>query len=575
MIDHLTKYSTAKILHNKSGKSVVEAILLKWISVFGPSQNILSDNGKEFVNLDFNEMCDLLDIKHRTTPSYSPISSGLVERHNGILAKMTQKLKEGLKISNEVALSWALQAKNSLMNVDGFSPYQQVFGFNPKSTQISTCSEGALRDKTPSSIVRDMLNTMNRAREEYIKSENSGKLKRALKCKTENSPCMMYKTGDIVLFRRRIDDQWIGPVEVVGQMGKTVVVNHGGQLIKVHHQQVKKKVSLTEEVSKNKGNRNKCVEVKEKIGYVRSESEDDSSSESSSSEDSVCSNLPELEGNEPLPEEVAEVLEVSIEEQSYRGEHITEEREVGDQRSVEKDLEENVESEEKTASETDENEEYKSTEEHDDEEGQSDKDVLAAQLLGSWREVTYHSGDHMSLKAGNRITFEDEKGAIQDVVVTSRSGKATGAYYNRFNVKDSITGREYKINLGDETKVSKNTVLIYREEEIALHFVEDDVYAICVPKTRYGEAEILEAMEIELETLKGFNSYEEVHDTGQKCLSTRWIITEKPGRTTGSRIYKARLVCRGFEEEMSNAADSPTADKVDLRLFLSLASTFG
>ena len=362
---------------------------------------------------------------------------------------------------------------------------------------------------------------------------------------------------------------------MVGQMGKTVVVNHGGQLIKVHHQQVKKKVSLTEEVSKNKGNRNKCVEVKEKIGYVRSESEDDSSSESSSSEDSVCSNLPELEGNEPLPEEVAEVLEVSIEEQSYRGEHITEEREVGDQRSVEKDLEENVESEEKTASETDENEEYKSTEEHDDEEGQSDKDVLAAQLLGSWREVTYHSGDHMSLKAGNRITFEDEKGAIQDVVVTSRSGKATGAYYNRFNVKDSITGREYKINLGDETKVSKNTVLIYREEEIALHFVEDDVYAICVPKTRYGEAEILEAMEIELETLKGFNSYEEVHDTGQKCLSTRWIITEKPGRTTGSRIYKARLVCRGFEEEMSNAADSPTADKVDLRLFLSLASTFG
>ena len=134
---------------------------------------------------------------------------------------MTQKLKEDLKISNEVALSWALQAKNSLMNVDGFSPYQQVFGFNPKSTQISTCSEGALRDKTPSSIVRDMLNTMNRAREEYIKSENSGKLKRALKCKTENSPCMMYKTGDIVLFRRRIDDQWIGPVEVVGQMGKS------------------------------------------------------------------------------------------------------------------------------------------------------------------------------------------------------------------------------------------------------------------------------------------------------------------------------------------------------------------
>ena len=105
-----------------------------------------------------------------------------------------------------------------------------------------------------------------------------------------------------------------------------------------------------------------------------------------------------------------------------------------------------------------------------------------------------------------------------------------------------------------------------------MHFVEDDVYAICIPKTRYGEAEILEVMETELETLKGFNLYEEVHDTGRKCLSTRWITTEKPG---SSKIFKARLICRGFVEEMSNAADSPTADKVDIRLFLSLASTFG
>ena len=88
---------------------------------------------------------------------------------------------------------------------------------------------------------------------------------------------------------------------------------------------------------------------------------------------------------------------------------------------------------------------------------------LLGQPLSRNRVFQNFSGEP-PLKAGNRITFEDEKGAIQDVVVTSISGKATGAYYNRFNVKDSITGREYKINLGDETKVSKNTVLIYREE---------------------------------------------------------------------------------------------------------------
>lgn len=47
----------------------------------------------------------------------------------------------------------------------------------------------------------------------------------------------------------------------------------------------------------------------------------------------------------------------------------------------------------------------------------------------------------------------------------------------------------------------------------------------------------------ELDKLKDFDTYEEVENSGQKKLSTRWVITTKEGRV------KARLVARGFEED--------------------------
>ena len=42
--------------------------------------------------------------------------------------------------------------------------------------------------------------------------------------------------------------------------------------------------------------------------------------------------------------------------------------------------------------------------------------------------------------------------------------------------------------------------------------------------------------------------FEEVRDTGQKAINTRWVITEKVKE--GKIICKARLVAREFEEEV-------------------------
>lgn len=459
-----------------------------------------------------------------------------MERHNGILASMTEKIKADMNLGYEIALSWALQAKNSLMNIQGFSPNQLVFGKNPKVPQISTNKEGSLREKTPSTIVREMLNTLQKAREEYIAAENNNRLKRAIKCKVENSPCTLFKTDDEVYFRRKVDNQWIGPVKVVGQMGKTVVIQHGGQIIKAHCTCVKLKHPAEQGRERNVESKgNTCDKDGTKKTIIETETVNVSESSSSDEEQSV----EEVVRVEPVmgsEEEDGDVFEEAI----------------GDQ---------NVE-------------------------------VSRADENSNWSKVKVTKGK-MSIKDGDKIRYKlNEDDEYKEVVIGSRSGKASGEFKNRFNVVSKDDG-EYRLDLGKTHAVEKSDIVIQsavvddvvtetdevdQTEQMTyygdfMYIVEDNIWAVMVPKNRFAEPEIVAAMNEELNTLLGFTTYEEVKDVGQKCLSMRWIITEKPS-SGGKLKYKARLVCRGFEEEDTDyEIDSPTVEKTSVRVFLTLCST--
>ena len=67
--------------------------------------------------------------------------------------------------------------------------------------------------------------------------------------------------------------------------------------------------------------------------------------------------------------------------------------------------------------------------------------------------------------------------------------------------------------------------------------------------------------------------FEEVDDNGLAALYVRWVITEKT--KNGNSVVKARLVARGFEEELMERTDSPTCSKESLRLVLSIATSLG
>ena len=134
--------------------------------------------------------------------------------------------------------------------------------------------------------------------------------------------------------------------------------------------------------------------------------------------------------------------------------------------------------------------------------------------------------------------------------VTGRAGKATGRNKNCYNIKENANKERKSINLDEvqwELIIANATVNLVSEREQSC-------------------AETTEAKVPELFKLKQFNTYEEVKNCGQYTLSTRWVITKKDGQ------IKARLVVRGFKEELMMRRNSPTVGKGTMRIFLAIIS---
>ena len=111
MIDHATRYSGGAIIHSKQKEVIIDKICKPWISIFGTPKLFLSDNGGEFNNDIFREMDEQLNINVKTTSAESLWSNGIVEKHNGVIRNMMEKVLPDVGCSLEVALAWCFKCK--------------------------------------------------------------------------------------------------------------------------------------------------------------------------------------------------------------------------------------------------------------------------------------------------------------------------------------------------------------------------------------------------------------------------------------------------------------------------------
>lgn len=509
IIDHLSRFSAACLIRNKKKGTIVQGFLSHWFKLFGAPGRILCDNGGEFINNEMNDLCEKLNIELKSTPAESAWSNGMVERHNGLLGSMMDKVVSDVNCSIEVALCWSIAAKNALSNVYGFSPNVLVFGRNPNLPNILINKPPANNPVSISKYLCENLNAMQVARESYIKQESSEKLKRALLRKSRGYSNQVFQIGDSVYFRREDNVYWHGPAKIIGHEGKMFLLKSNGLYVRVHACRLQHVSSSTHEdlshenvhtsqpaSSDHKGDCNECA----------------SSSDSDKDSDSTENRHDSAASNSSANVDSAETSDTSA----------------------------------------------AISNEHSDTDSDSILDNQQAQAVPRSCESSdniINVRENKDLpKAGADIIFQlPSENEWRPATVINRGGKAKSGNWHYLNVKEGDSNKCISFK-GSKWKLLESD--------------GDDVLFIEEPNE---DGAFNQAKDEELQKWSDMEVYCEVTDTGQPTISSRWVLTKKI--KGGNVIHKARLVARGYEENTSLLkTDSPTCSKDCLRLVFALLS---
>lgn len=91
LVDYATRYPEAVALKNIGPASVAEALLDIYRRV-GIPEEVISDQGTQFISEYVKEFTRLLGMTQLPTTPYHAMANGLVERFNGTLKSMLKKL---------------------------------------------------------------------------------------------------------------------------------------------------------------------------------------------------------------------------------------------------------------------------------------------------------------------------------------------------------------------------------------------------------------------------------------------------------------------------------------------------
>ena len=560
--------------------------------MYGSTEKFLVDNGGEFANPAFIDMAEKFGITVKTTAAYSPWSNGIVERHNGLLAETLDKVLADKNCNIDLAIAWSVNAKNSLANVNGFTPYQISIGTNPRLPSLLSDRPPALTQESASETVRRNLEILHSARKAFLESEHSTRLRRAISNNVRSSGDVKYLTGDDVYYKRNTGSSWHGPGKVIGQDGQNVLVKHGSYYVRVHPCRLQlinsnaegTRRSPTQNFDKN------CIQNFDKnplsktsvfpspvpspaVGNVGSQNSNwtrcgiigtpmESLSESictlgNKNQDSVPPSIVSNFNNNSRGSEALAEASNTISTDIGESENELTNSQLTDQTGhAREDTTIRVtENRQEPVSDT-----IQSTTESTDNLDQQPRDRsvsdLCNQLESSFQPE--HELRPSQIKPGMSLQYKNPNGEHVLAKVTTRAGKRGGKHEGWWNTIRS-DGTEEAIDF----KCMNDIV------------IDNGVNSFQTDLTLIADVEngILKAKLQEMQQWQQQDVYSEVEDIGQETMSVTWVI--RPKMIDGVSSVKARLCARGFEEEQLFRTDSPMASREGNRIVLTLVASSG
>lgn len=228
LVDYATRYPEAVPLKEISSPIVAEA-LLDIYSRVGIPEEVISDQGTQFVSEYMKEFSRLLGTKQLPTTPYHAMANGLVERFNGTLKSMLKKLcvkepRQWHRLINAALFAYREVPQEST----GFSPFELLYGRSvrgPMTVLKQMWLQEGTDDEVKSSYqyVFDLREKL----EEVMELANNNLRNSQARYKSyydKGAKTRSFDTGDQVLILLPTDAnkllmQWKGPYKVLDKLG--------------------------------------------------------------------------------------------------------------------------------------------------------------------------------------------------------------------------------------------------------------------------------------------------------------------------------------------------------------------
>ena len=244
VVDYATRYPEAAALPSVDAQHVAEEVY-KIYSRVGIPEEILSDQGPQFMSKLMAEVSRLLSVRHMTSSPYHPQCNGLCEKFNGTLKQMlmklcAEKLKDWDRYIEAVLFAYREVPQESLK----FSPFELLYGRTVRGPmtilrQLWTKENTDEEVKTTYQYVVDLRNqledTCRLAQDALRRAQEKGKRHFDRKAKMRQLDVGSEALVLLPTAHNKLMMHWRGPYRVVDRVSATdYKIDFNGK-VKIYH----------------------------------------------------------------------------------------------------------------------------------------------------------------------------------------------------------------------------------------------------------------------------------------------------------------------------------------------------
>ena len=246
-MEHHTRWVVAKATNDISGPAIVNFVYTNIIMEFGNPIEIITDNGKQFIEGAFREYENLLKTRHKATTPYHPQSNGMVERmHRDLNHSLRTLTMENPNRWDEYLAEVVFAMRCKKHATTNYTPFFLMHGVEPRLPIDPKPPRSFMKPLTAQELLENRtldnktntLEQLGYARQEAY--EHSVDLARKLAIRSHPSrrkrsirnsitplpaaltPGYSFQVGDLVLQRNhlanKLDPRWSGP-HLIAKLG--------------------------------------------------------------------------------------------------------------------------------------------------------------------------------------------------------------------------------------------------------------------------------------------------------------------------------------------------------------------